>query len=96
ELAAHPCQTLLQDGDSLGMKFQWNAESLGHAIGGDVVMRGSDASGGEDVSVLRAQGIERLDDRDGLVGNYPHLLQINPDGGEVVGDVADVLVLGPT
>ena len=76
----------------------WNSsaapESLGHAIGRDVVVRRPDATGGEHVRIFRTQGVERCDDFRSIVGDHPHFLQIDADRGEVVGDIADVLVLG--
>ena len=54
-----------------------------------------DAAGGEHVGVVRTQGVERLDDLRLIVGDHPHFLQIDADRGEVFGDIADVLVLGP-
>ena len=71
-----------------------DAEGLGDAFGGDVVMRRADAAGGENIGVARAQRVERVDDRRLVVGDDPHLLQVDADGGEIVGDEADVLVLG--
>ena len=72
-----------------------HAEGLGDAVGGDVVMGRADAAGGEHIGVARAQGVERGDDLRLLVGNDAHLLEVDADIGEVLGDVADVLVLGP-
>ena len=57
-------------------------------------MRRPDAAGGEDVIVGDAQRVERRDDRVLVVGDHAHFLQIDADGGEIIGDVADVLVLG--
>ena len=94
EFAADLGQALLQDRDRLGMKFERNAEGLGDAFGGDVVMRRPDAAGGEHIGVFRAQRVERLDDRGLVVGDHPHFLQVDADRGEIIGDVADVLVLG--
>ena len=94
EFAAGLGQPLLQDGDGFRVKFQRDAEGLGHAIGRDVVVRRPDAAGGEHICVFRAQGVERFDDLRSIVGDHPHFLEIDADRGEVVGDVADVLVLG--
>ena len=55
ELAAGLGQPLLQDRDRLRVDVERDAEGLGDAIGGDVVVRRADAAGGEDVSVARAQ-----------------------------------------
>ena len=71
-----------------------DAERLGHAFGGDVVMGRPDAAGGEDIGVCFAQRVEGLDDGVLVVGHHPHFLEIDADGGEIVGDEADVLVLG--
>ena len=68
--------------------------ALATHVGGDVVMGRADAAGGEDIGVARAQRIDRRDDRLLVVGDHPHFLQVDADGGEIVGDVADILVLG--
>ena len=41
-----------------------------------------------------AQRIERRDDFGVLVRHHPHFLQVDADVGQVLGDIADVLVLG--
>src|SRR5262249_43941572 len=94
ELAAGFCQSFLQDGDGFGMKVQAHTESLRHAIGGDVVVGRADTAGGKHIGVFHAQPVESLHDRGGVVGDNPHLFQVNADGGEVIGDIADVPVLG--
>ena len=71
-----------------------HAERLSDRVGGDVVVGRADAAGGEDVSVAGAQRVERGDDLRLLVGNDADFLQIDADGGELFGDIADVLVLG--
>ena len=68
--------------------------ALAIAVGGDVVVGRADAAGGEDVGVARAQRVDRVDDLVLVVGDDAHFLQVDADGGQVVGDVADVLVLG--
>ena len=44
--------------------------------------------------VLKEPGGD-LDDRGLVVGNHPHFPQVDADAGEIFGDKADVLVLGP-
>ena len=72
-----------------------HAERLGDAVGGDVVMRRADAAGGEEIGVARAHRVQRRDDLRLDVGNDAHLAQVDADAGQVLGDEADVLVLGP-
>src|ERR1700730_14990358 len=79
----------------LGMMIDADAEPLGDAVGGDVVMGRPDAAGGEDVGVAMAQRIQRRDDVGLVVGHDAHLLEIDPDIGQVFRDKSDVLVLGP-
>ena len=55
----------------------------------------SDAAGGEDVGVAVAERVHRRDDLVLDIGDHPHLADIDADIGQVLGDVADVLVLGP-
>ena len=40
------------------------------------------------------QRVERRDDRRLVVGDDPHLLEVDADIGQILGDIADVLVLG--
>ena len=69
-----------------------DAEGLRHRIGGDVVVRGADAAGREEVGVAGAERVHRLHDRRLVVGDHPHLLQVDPDVGEVLRDVTAVAV----
>jgi hypothetical protein len=96
ELAAGLGQAFPEDCHRLRVKLQRDAEGLRHAIRGDVVMRRPDAAGGEHIGVFRAQTVERFHDRRGVIGNDADLLQVDANGSEVIGDIADVLVLGPT
>ncbi len=72
-----------------------NAERLGDAVGGDVVVGRADAAGGEHVGVAAAQRVQRGDDLgSSSSGTTRTSLQVDADIGQVFGDVADVLVLG--
>ncbi len=71
-----------------------HAEGLGDAIGRDVVVRRADAAGREQVGVARAQGIDRGDDLLLDVRHDADFPEIDADVRQVLGDVADVLVLG--
>src|SRR5262249_61845919 len=72
----------------------WAGEGVGDAGGGEVVVGGPDAAGGEPGGVAVVQRVERLDDHRLVVGDDALLLQVDADIGEILGDVADVLVLG--
>ncbi len=72
-----------------------NAERLADGVRGDVVVRRPDAPRGEHVGVAVTQRLERFDDLVLDVRHDSHFAQIDADLGEVVGDVADILVLGP-
>jgi hypothetical protein len=67
---------------------------LGYAVGGDVVVGGPDAAGGEDVGVAVAQRVERIDDRRLFVAEHADLLEVDADGGQILRNIADVPVLG--
>ena len=54
----------------------------------------ADPAGREHVSVALAQRVQRHDDLVLLVGDDAHFLEIDADRGEILGDEADVLVLG--
>ena len=72
-----------------------HAERLGDAVGGDVVMRRADAAGGEDVGVSRAQRIYSASTIAASSSETTRTsLQVDAERGQVIGDVADVLVLG--
>ena len=73
-----------------------DAEGLGDGVGGDVVVGRPDAAGGEDVGVARAQRVERRDDLGLDVGHDARLAQIDADIGQILRDIADVAVLGPS
>ena len=88
-------QPLRHDRDRARIDVDRHAERLGDALGGDVVVGRTDAAGGEHVGVAGAQRVERGDDLRLLVGDDAHLVQVDADAGQVFGDVADVLVLGP-
>ena len=77
-----------------GWIIDGDAERLGDAFGGNVVVGRADAAGGEHIGVARAQRIYRGDDLRLFVGDDAHFLEIDADAGEIFGDVADVLVLG--
>ena len=87
-------QPLLHDFERARVDIDRHPERLGDAVGGDVVVGRPDAAGGEDVGVALPQRVERIDDRRLVVADHADLLEIDPDRGQVLGDVADVLVLG--
>ena len=83
-----------QDRERARIDVDRDPEGLGDAIGGDVVVGRADAAGGEDVGVAVAQRVERIDDRRLLVADHAHLPEVDAERGQVLGDIADVLVLG--
>ena len=78
----------------LGVIVDADSEGVRHAVRGDVVVGGSDAAGGEDVVVARAQCIERGGDVLGVVRHHPCLLQPDPHLAEPLAQEGEVLVLG--
>src|SRR5690242_18802842 len=72
-----------------------DAERLGHAVGGNVVMGRPYAAGGKDIGVSAAQRIERGDDVGLVVRGDADLLEVDADVGQVFRYEADILVLGP-
>ena len=85
---------LAQDGDRPRVEADRDPEGLGDAVRRDVVVGRADAAGGEQIGVALAQGVDRGDDLGLDVRHDPDLPQVDPDTGQVLGDVADVLVLG--
>ena len=70
----------------------------GHGVGGDVVMRGPDAAGGEQKVVRPAQGpvqrADRIHDAVGVVGHDADLLEVDAGGGQHLGQVMGVPFAG--
>jgi hypothetical protein len=95
QLAADLGHAFFEDFDGARMMMDFDAEGLGNAVGGYVVVRRPDAAGGEDVAIGRAHRVERVDNGVLVVGDDAYFLQVDADGGEIIGDIADVLVLGP-
>ena len=67
-------------------------QRLSNSIRRDVVMRGSDAAGGEEIGVAHAQLVHGPDDRVLLVGYDAHFLEADADARHVPGDVVDIPV----
>ena len=78
----------------LGMLGDADAEGLGDAVGGDVVVRRADAAGGEDVVELLAHLVHGGDDRRLDVGDDPAFRDPDAEQAELGGEVLDVGVLG--
>jgi hypothetical protein len=71
-----------------------DAESLGHRVGGDVVMGGADAAGGEDEIMAAAQRVQPLDDLVFVVGNDPDFLEIDAQSHQEAGNGVGIGILG--
>jgi hypothetical protein len=83
-----------QHGAGARVDVDRDAERLRHTVCSDVVVGRADAAGGEDVGVTMAQCVERGDDLLLDIGNHPDLPHVDADIGQILGDIADVLVLG--
>ena len=84
-----------QDFNRARMIIDRHAERLGNGVSGYVVVGGTDATGGEHVSVTRPKGVQRRHDLRLLVGHDADFLEIDADRGQKIGRIADVLVLSP-
>ena len=62
----------------------------------NIVVRRADSAGGEHISVAVTQRIDRRDDLAFDIGHDAHLTELYPDGREIIGDEADVFILGAT
>jgi len=60
----------------------------------DVTVGRPDTAGGEDIGVAMPERIECIDDRSLLIADHSHFLEIDADRGQILRDIADVLVLG--
>src|SRR5439155_16544234 len=67
---------------------------LGDAVGRAVVVGRANAAGGEHIGVAMPERVQRGDDLDLDVGHHTHLFHVDADVGQILGDIADVLVLG--
>ncbi len=71
-----------------------DAEGLCHCVRRDVVVGGPNAARREDVVEARAQGIQGGDDLVLHIRHDADFAQLDADGGEMIRDVANVLVFG--
>ena len=71
-----------------------HAEGLGHGIRCDIVMRRADAAGGEDIGVTASERIHCRHDVVLDIRNNAGFLEIDAERGEIIGEEAQVLVLG--
>ena len=78
----------------LGMEAELDAERLGDAGRGDVVVGRADAAGGEDVVVLRPAGVDRLDDVGLGIRHDAHLAHLDAGLVQRLGEEGEVRVLG--
>ncbi len=74
--------------------FDFDAQRLGDRIHGDIVVGRTDPAGGEQVIVAGAQGVDRLDDRGGLIADDADFPQPNALHAEPAGDLGNILVMG--
>src|SRR5688572_21029758 len=86
-MAQQPVIGLLVDADL-------DPESLGDGVGGDVVMGGADAAGGDDVIELHPALVDRVDDRVFDIGNDASLAQPHADLVQVHRQERQIGVLG--
>ena len=85
---------LPQSAMALRMMVPRHAERDGDRLRGDVVMRRTDAAGGEDIVVPRAQRVDGRNDLRLDVGHDAHLPQLDADLVQPVAEEGDVPVLG--
>ena len=69
------------------------AQGLGYCIDGDIIVRGPDPAGGEQVIVADAQRVDRFDNRGGIVGHHAHFSQADALHPQPRGNLRDILVL---
>ncbi len=76
------------------VQHQRDAEGLGDAGRGDVVMRRPDAPGGEDIVVARAGLVDGVDDVGLDIGDDAGLAQADAERRQLLGEEAEIHVLG--
>jgi hypothetical protein len=69
-------------------------EGLGHGVGGDVVMGGADAAGGENQVIAGSKGIQGGDNLGLDIGHNTDFLAVNAQRGQELGDGIGIAVLG--
>jgi hypothetical protein len=85
---------LAQNLDRARVVIDRKIERFRHRVRGNVVVGGPDAAGRENVSVAGTQRIEGGNDLGLLIGNDADFFQVDPNGGHMLGDKADILVPG--
>ena len=78
------------------MNLDAHAQGRGNCIDRDVVVGRSDAAGGEEIIVPRAQMVHCIGNRLHVVGDYPHFLEPDALHAQPGGDLGDILVMGAT
>ena len=76
------------------MNDDTDAQRRRDGIDSDVVMRGADAPGGEQIVIARAQDVDRFDNGGLIVGDDAHLGQPDALNIEPCGDLRHIPVLG--
>ena len=71
-----------------------DAECRRDGVGGDVVMGGADAAGGDDEIIGSAQGIEGGDDLAFHIRHHARLFQVDAAQTQEPGDIVDIGILG--
>ena len=76
------------------MLFQLDPEGGGDGIGGDVVVGRANAPGGDHIVIAVPQGVQGRNDLLHDVGDGPRLAEVHPMHAQILGDVAQIGVLG--
>ena len=71
-----------------------NLKGPGHRIGCNVIMGRANAARGEHIGVARPQGIQRGNNIALVIGNTARFPEVNAQAHEIVGNEAQILVLG--
>ena len=79
---------------SLVVLHNGNVECGCDRVDRDVVMGGADAARSEHLVVSTPKRVDRPDDRCGVIGDNPHLAQVDAVLGQDSGQVVQVLVAG--
>ena len=82
-----------EDRARFGMDDDGHAQSLGHGVHGDVVMRRPDTAGGEEIIVTFAQRVHRFHDTRHHIGDDSHFGQANTLHLQPAGDLGNILVM---
>ena len=88
------CKVRVEKRQRTRIDVEANAECLGYAFGCYIVVGRAYAASRKHVGVASAKCVDRIDNIRLVVGNDAHLFQPNANARQMIGDIADIAILG--